>query len=102
MMSERLGAMLSRQKWRQSGAKLIFVPSVQIKNVRPDVHGTLRRRADAAGQSLQAYLLASLEGQARRPTIRELFDRAGRRTGGSLPLDHATRVIRDARDAHAS
>jgi antitoxin FitA len=79
-----------------------YMPSMQIKNVPPDVHDTLRRRADAAGQSLQAYLLASLEEQARRPTISELFDRPGRRTGASLPLDYATRVIRDARDAHAS
>jgi hypothetical protein len=75
---------------------------MQIKNVPPDVHATLRRRADAAGQSLQGYLLASLEEQARKPTIGELFDRAARRTGGSLPLDYATRVIREARDAHAA
>jgi antitoxin FitA len=75
---------------------------MQIKNVPPDVHETLRRRADAAGQSLQAYLLASLEEQARKPTIGELFDQAGRRTGGNLPLDYATRVIREARDAHAT
>jgi hypothetical protein len=71
------------------------------KNVPPDVHETLRRRADAAGRSLRANLLASLE-EPRRPTIRELFDRAGRRTGGSLPLEYATQVIREARDASAS
>jgi antitoxin FitA len=78
------------------------MPSVQIKNVPPEVHETLRRRADDAGQSLQAYLLATLEEQASRPTIKELFDRAGRRTGARLPLDFATRVIREERDARAS
>ncbi len=78
------------------------MPSVQIKNVPPDVHKTLRRRADEAGQSLQAYLLSTLEEQASRPTVKELFDRAGRRTGGKLPLDFATRVIREERDARAS
>jgi antitoxin FitA len=78
------------------------MPSVQIKNVPPEVHETLRRRADEAGQSLQAYLLSTLEEQASRPTIKELFDRAGRRTGGRLPLDFATRVIREERDARAS
>ena len=78
------------------------MPSVQIKNVPPDVHKTLRRRADEAGQSLQAYLLSTLEEQASRPTVKELFDRAGRRTGGKLPLDFATRVIREERDTRAS
>jgi hypothetical protein len=78
------------------------VPSVQIKNVPPEVHETLRRRADEAGQSLQAYLLGTLEEQASRPTIKELFDRAGRRTGARMPIDFATRVIREERDAHAS
>jgi plasmid stability protein len=78
------------------------MPSVQIKNVPPEVHETLRRRADEAGQSLQAYLLSTLEEQASRPTIKELFDRTGRRTGASLPLDFATRVIREERDARAS
>jgi antitoxin FitA len=78
------------------------MPSVQIKNVPSDVHETLRRRAGEAGQSLQAYLLSTLEEQASRPTITELFDRAGRRTGGSLPLDFATRVIREERDARPS
>lgn len=77
------------------------MPSVQIKNVPVDVHQTLRRRADAAGQSLQAYLLATLEEQASRPTIKELFDRAGRRTDRSLTLELATQVIREERDAHS-
>ncbi len=75
---------------------------MQIKNVPPDVHETLRRRADEAGQSLQAYLLASLEEQASRPTIKELFARAGKRAGGSLPLDVATRMIREERDARSA
>ena len=72
------------------------------KNVPSDVHETLRRPADAVRRSLRANLLASLEEQPRRPTISELFDRPGRRTGGSLPLEYATQVIREARDAYAS
>ncbi len=47
-------------RWRQNGARLEFMPSVQIKNVPPDVHQILRDRAGKAGQSLQAYLLAEL------------------------------------------
>ena len=33
------------------------MPSVQIKDVPAEVHAELRRRAGAAGQSLQEYLL---------------------------------------------
>jgi hypothetical protein len=71
------------------------------KNVPSDGYGALRQHANPAGQSLGDHLLAPLEEQASRPTIRELFDRPGRRTGARLPLDYATRVIRDARDASA-
>ncbi len=78
------------------------VPSVQIKNVPADVHETLRRRADSAGQSLQAYLLAQLTEQASKPTIAELFERPGRQGGRSLPLAEAAQVIREDRDARSS
>jgi hypothetical protein len=66
------------------------------------VYETLRQRAGAAGQPLQDYLRPSLEEQPQRPTIREMFDRVGRRTGGTLPLKYATRVIREGCDAQAS
>jgi hypothetical protein len=77
------------------------MPSVQIKNVPPDVHQILRDRAGKAGQSLQAYLLAQLEEQASKPTIKELMDRVGKRTGGDVSFEFATRVIRKERDAHS-
>jgi plasmid stability protein len=78
------------------------VPSVQIKNVPPDVHRVLRRRAAAEGQSLQAYLLAQLTEQASRPTLEELFDRIGsERSGGSMSLAHAASMVRADRDAHS-
>jgi antitoxin FitA len=77
------------------------VPSVQIKNVPPDVHQILRERASKAGQSLQAYLLAGLEEQASKPTIKEFFDRINKeRSGGHLPLAYATKLIREDRDSH--
>lgn len=88
--------------WRQNGAMLVHVPSVQIKNVPPDVHRVLRRRADAAGQSLQAYLLAELTEQASKPTLKELFDRiSSERSGGRVSFDYAAQVVRADRDARA-
>jgi hypothetical protein len=74
---------------------------VQIKNVPPDVHQILRERASKAGQSLQAYLLAQLEEQASKPTIKELMDRVRERTGGDVSFEFATKVIREERDARS-
>jgi len=74
------------------------VPSVQIKNVPADVHAVLRRRAAAAGQSLQEYLLARLTEEARQESLDEVLDRAGGRAGGSVPLSFAARTVRAERE----
>ena len=73
------------------------MPSVQIKNVPPDVHRVLRQRAAAAGQSLQEYLLAQLRRQAEAETLEEVLDRAGGRAGGSLGFALAAESLRDDR-----
>jgi antitoxin FitA len=73
------------------------VPSVQIKNVPADVHAVLRRRAAAAGQSLQEYLLARLVQDAREEKLEEVLARAGGRAGGSVPLAYATEALRGER-----
>jgi antitoxin FitA len=70
------------------------MPSVQIKNVPPDVHRVLRQRAAGAGQSLQEYLLAQLTQQAREETLDEVLDRAGGRSGGSVGLGFAAETLR--------
>lgn len=75
------------------------MPSVQIKDVPADVHGILRTRASAAGQSLQEYLRGRLVAEARQPTLEELLTRAGGRAGGSTPLSDAARMIRADRDS---
>jgi hypothetical protein len=79
------------------------MPSVKIRNVPPEVHATLRRRAQAAGQSLQSYLLTWLIEQASKPTIGELFDRIDEQGGNRrVPLEYATKVVREERDARAA
>jgi plasmid stability protein len=74
------------------------MPSIQVKNVPPDVHRILRTRAAAAGMSLQEYLLAELTERARQPTLREIFDRIEREESGvSLHPDEIVRIIREGR-----
>lgn len=75
------------------------MPSIQVKDVPTDVHAVLRRRAAAAGMSLQEYLLARLEQDANTPTLDEVLDRAGGRAGGTVPLRTAVAAVRSDRDA---
>lgn len=83
-------------KWRYNAD----VPSIQIKDVPADVHAILRRRAAAAGQSLQEYLLGSLTEDAHTPTLDEVLDRAGSRNGGSFTSEETVSLIREDRERH--
>jgi plasmid stability protein len=75
------------------------MPSIQVKDVPADVHATLRRRAAAAGKSLQEYLLEQLIEEAHAPTLDEVLDRAGGRAGGRAGLEVAAAAVRAERDA---
>ena len=88
-------SLLTAPSWRYA----LVVPSIQVKDVPADVHATLRRRAAAAGQSLQEYLLARLVRDASTPTLDELLDRAGGRAGGGADLESAVAAVRAERDA---
>jgi plasmid stability protein len=71
--------------------------TIQVKNVPAEVHSELRRRAAAAGQSLQEYLLAWLTEQASRPTLQDVLGRAAARAGGSVPFGMAVDTLRSVR-----
>ena len=75
------------------------MPSVQVRDVPEETHAVLRRRAAAAGMSLQEYLLATLNGLAARPTVEEVLTRAGGRAGGRVGLAAAADLLRRERDA---
>jgi hypothetical protein len=79
---------------RHNGA----MPSVQIKDVPEQTHAILRQRAAAAHQSLQEYLRARLIEEASDPTLDEVLERAGGRSGGSVPLKTAVAALRADRD----
>jgi plasmid stability protein len=74
------------------------MPSIQVKDVPEDVHATLRRRAAAAGQSLQEYLLEQLVNEAQTPTLAELLDRVDGRAGGNVGYKAAVKAVRADRD----
>jgi antitoxin FitA len=73
--------------------------TLHIRHVPEDVHTVLRRRAASAGKSMQEYLLGLLIEQARQPTLPEMLERLGGRSGGRLRLREAAEQIRAERDA---
>jgi plasmid stability protein len=71
--------------------------NVQIRDVPPDVHRELKRRAAEAGVSLSEYLRGELERVAARPPLAEVFARADARAGGAR-IDDVVAAIRSGRD----
>ncbi|HEY7264632.1 MAG TPA: hypothetical protein VH589_24510 [Trebonia sp.] len=72
--------------------------TIQIKNVSENAHDVLRQRAAAAGQSLQEYMLSWIERTTSRPTVDEVLERVGHRSGGHLSADDVVRQLREERD----
>jgi antitoxin FitA len=74
--------------------------TIQVKNVSENAHDVLRQRAAAAGQSLQEYMLAWIERATARPTVDEVLERVGHRSGGHLSAEDVVRQLREERDNH--
>jgi hypothetical protein len=79
---------------RHNGA----MPSVQIKDVPDEVHEVLRHRAALAHQSLQEYMRSWLIAETSKPTLDEVLERAGGRSGGSVTFKAAVATLRHDRD----
>jgi hypothetical protein len=75
------------------------MPSIQVKGVPTEVHAILRRRAAAAGQSLQEHLLALLVTEASTPTLEEVLDRVSQHSGGRASAKAAVKAVRTERDS---
>lgn len=73
------------------------VPNVLIRDLPPEVHASLQRRAEAAGQSLQQYLTTELSRVAQSPTIAEVLERVAERSGGRVGLQTAVDDLHDER-----
>jgi antitoxin FitA len=76
---------------------MALMPSIQIKDVPDATHAVLRRRAAAAHQSLQEYLRSRLIEEADSPTLEEVLDRAGGRSGGSASFAATIAALDDDR-----
>lgn len=72
--------------------------ALQIRDVPDEVRDQLVERARAQDQSLQAYLLALVEADARRARNRDTLSRfAGRRDGSRLNKAQAASAVRAGR-----
>lgn len=73
---------------------------IQILNVPDDVHEVYKRRAAAAGQSLQEYLLSDLTKGASRLTMQEAMARIASHAAGSrATVADIVAGIREDRDS---
>jgi plasmid stability protein len=73
---------------------------IQIRDVRDDVHRTLKARAAREGVSLSEYLRAELERVAASPTPDELVDRLQSRRP-VRPTETSAAALRAVRDEQA-
>ena len=69
------------------------MPNIQVRDVPDEVHETLVRRAERAGQSLQQYLAGQLVDIAARPTVDDVLDRVEDRSKGRLTRKEAIESI---------
>lgn len=73
------------------------MPNVLVRDLPDDVHASLQRRAESAGQSLQQYLATELTRLASAPTMDDVLVRISRRRGGRVGLDRAVADLDEER-----
>jgi len=71
---------------------------IQIRDVPEDTYETIRRRARAAGQSIQKYMLAHVVEFAGEPTEAEVLDELRTDLANRRPVALDTETILAARD----
>jgi hypothetical protein len=77
------------------------MPLIQIRDVPEPVRDELARKAAAAGQSMQAYLLGELTKLAERPSMGEVVRRAQARakaSGSTVTMKDVVAAVRAERD----
>ena len=71
--------------------------NVLIRDLPPDVHTALQRRAERRGQSLQQYLAGELRRLADQPTVEEVLEQVEQHRGGSVGLAQAAEDLHEER-----
>lgn len=74
---------------------------IQIRDVPEAVRDGLARKAAAAGQSMQSYLLSELTRLAEKPSMAEITQRAQARakaSGSTVTMQDAVAAVRAVRD----
>lgn len=74
------------------------VSLIQVRHVSSRTHAVLKARAAERGVSLQEYLVRLLDEHASSPTVDEILERAGGRSGGRIGLERAADDVRSDRD----
>ena len=78
-----------------------MVKNIQIRNVPDEVHEVYKRRAAAAGMSLQEYLLSDLSDRAGRLTMAEAMARIdSHRRGSKVTSEDIVEALREDRESH--
>lgn len=73
------------------------MPNVLVRDIAPETHAALQRRAEQHGQSLQQYLAGELKRLAERPSLDDVLERIERRRGGRVGLAQAAEDLSDER-----
>jgi antitoxin FitA len=79
----------------------VCMPLIQIRDVPEAVRDELARKAAAAGQSMQSYLLGELTKLAERPSMADIVRRAQERakaSGSTVTMEDAVAAVRAARN----
>jgi len=69
---------------------------IQLRNVSPELHRTLKSRAALAGMSLSDYLIEIIAGDAEKPTLAEFRARLHTREAVQVS-ESAVDIIRQQR-----
>lgn len=76
------------------------MPALQIRDLPPELHRTLKARAAQRGQSLSEYAAQVLRRAAETPTFEELTERVrARGQTGDVTTNEVVQTIRRDRDA---
>ena len=71
---------------------------IQIRNVPPETHRTLKARAAAEGFTMSGYLLRMIHAHLERPNRQDVLDRIRARPSFEPDVDLAE-IVREGRDA---